>query len=445
MSVEAAHNESWAADGADAEGVAALSGGAVALACLYALVLAVGLLGNALIACALLRQRATRNLLLLNLCASDLLVCGLSGPVSVVIALRPRVSMALVACKAVFFLQGVPVAASTLSLMMLSVDRYASIEHPHLLSQMRQSRRLPVLMNMFVWLVALLASCPILYSRTTTLPGAVCEEVWPTYSLRVSFTLCQVAVVYVVPGLTVAACHHVVGHKLYAVSLVAAAANGDIPLPMPILGRQKEVIIVASLQPDLPSKTMQRHNKEGDGDEADDRRKRSTSRHKSLKSSESGRSKPPLTKQMSRQSLNSRRRLANMLVALVVVFATCWLPYVVLKIYSVDPSADDALIQSLLPFCLLLGHTHSAINPIVYWFLNRQSVNLTAACCGPLWTRNGSHSGSKGNFRFLAAHKDRDRRPSSTNEAALGIFHPRYTVPKPRPRTQPRESSQFYV
>ncbi|XP_039277198.1 cholecystokinin receptor type A isoform X2 [Nilaparvata lugens] len=374
MSVEAAHNESWAADGADAEGVAALSGGAVALACLYALVLAVGLLGNALIACALLRQRATRNLLLLNLCASDLLVCGLSGPVSVVIALRPRVSMALVACKAVFFLQ-----------------------------------------------------------------------VWPTYSLRVSFTLCQVAVVYVVPGLTVAACHHVVGHKLYAVSLVAAAANGDIPLPMPILGRQKEVIIVASLQPDLPSKTMQRHNKEGDGDEADDRRKRSTSRHKSLKSSESGRSKPPLTKQMSRQSLNSRRRLANMLVALVVVFATCWLPYVVLKIYSVDPSADDALIQSLLPFCLLLGHTHSAINPIVYWFLNRQSVNLTAACCGPLWTRNGSHSGSKGNFRFLAAHKDRDRRPSSTNEAALGIFHPRYTVPKPRPRTQPRESSQFYV
>ncbi|RZF44413.1 hypothetical protein LSTR_LSTR016916 [Laodelphax striatellus] len=190
---------------------------------------------------------------------------------------------------------------------------------------------------------------------------------------------------------------------------------------------------------------MQRHNKDGDGDEADDRRKRSSSRHKSLKNSEPGRSKPPLTKQMSRQSLNSRRRLANMLVALVVVFATCWLPYVALKIYSVDPSADDALIQSLLPFCLLLGHTHSAINPIVYWFLNRQSVNLTAVCCGPLWNRNGSHSGSKGNFRFLPAHKDRDRRPSSTNEAALGIFHPRYTVPKPRPRTQPRESSQFYV
>lgn len=41
--------------------------------------------------------------------------------------------------------------------------------------------------------------------------------------------------------------------------------------------------------------------------------------------------RPPLTKQMSRQSLHSRRRLANMLVALVVVFATCWLPYVSLR------------------------------------------------------------------------------------------------------------------
>lgn len=152
--------------------------------------------------------------------------------------------------------------------------------------------------------------------------------------------------------------------------------------------------------------------------------------------------KPPLTKQMSRQSLHSRRRLANMLVALVVVFATCWLPYVILKVYSINPVADTNLIQNLLPFCLLLGHTHSAINPIVYWFLNRQSINLTLFC-GNWLVRSGSHS-DKGNFRFLLT-KDKDRRPSSTNEAALGIFHPRYTVPKPKPKQQPRESSQYYV
>lgn len=71
---------------------------------------------------------------------------------------------------------------------------------------------------------------------------------------RTWFVLSHVTLVYLVPGLTVAACHHAVGHKLYAASLSAAAAAGDIPLPMPILGTRKEVIIVASVQNDAPSK-----------------------------------------------------------------------------------------------------------------------------------------------------------------------------------------------
>ncbi|XP_075214940.1 cholecystokinin receptor type A [Lycorma delicatula] len=360
-------------------------------------------------------------------------------------------------------LQGVPVAASTLSLMMLSLDRYASIEHPHLLSQLRQNRSLHIYMNMIVWFLALLAYSPLLYSRSLVSSNQHCEEIWPSYTMRVSFTLCQVIVVYLVPGLTVAACHHAVGHKLYAASLVAAAANGDIPLPMPILGRPKEVIIVASVQHDVPSKVIHFRNKDdsdeegagggGGGNDVTDFRRGKGSRQQQRNKLQQKTtrtqatinrvpSKPPLTKQMSRQSLHSRRRLANMLVALVVVFATCWLPYVILKVYSIDPDANVNLIQNLLPFCLLLGHTHSAINPIVYWFLNRQSINLTVFC-GHWLMRNGSQS-DKGNFRFLPT-KDKDRRPSSTNEAALGIFHPRYTVPKARPKPQPRESSQYYV
>ncbi|KAG8247507.1 hypothetical protein J6590_059253 [Homalodisca vitripennis] len=179
------------------------------------------------------------------------------------------------------------------------------------------------------------------------------------------------------------------------------------------------------------------------GRQTDPRRKKLPRSPKEARAARSPR-RPPLTKQMSRQSLHSRRRLANMLVALVVVFATCWLPYVSLRIYSVDPTSDSELIQSFLPFCLLLGHTHSAINPIVYWFLNRQSLQTTSCVA---WLRKGSQRDKLGShFRFLGGGGQVDhRRPSSTNEAALGIFHPRYTVPKPRPRPQPRESSQFYA
>lgn len=63
---------------------------------------------------------------------------------------------------------------------------------------------------------------------------------------------------------------------------------------------------------------------------ADPRRKKLPRSPKQARAARSPR-RPPLTKQASRQSLHSRRRLAQMLVALVVVFATCWLPYVTLR------------------------------------------------------------------------------------------------------------------
>lgn len=85
-------------------------------------------------------------------------------------------------------------------------------------------------------------------------------------------------------------------------------------------------------------------------------------------------------KQASRQSLQSRRRLAKLLVALGGVFATCWLPYVVVRVFAELAADGDAVeaVRELLPFVLLLGHTHSAINPVVYWLLNRQTLRWPA-------------------------------------------------------------------
>lgn len=129
---------------------------------------------------------------------------------------------------------------------------------------------------------------------------------------------------------------------------------------------------------------------------------------------------PPLVKQVSRQSLHSRRRLANMLVAMVMVFAICWAPYVCLKIYS-----ETGLIvpETVLPFCLLLGHTHSAINPLVYYLSNRQSLANTFRC-GFHWPWDKD----TGSSIFQRPP------PSSTNEAALGVFHPSFTTKRYQPK-----------
>lgn len=132
------------------------------------------------------------------------------------------------------------------------------------------------------------------------------------------------------------------------------------------------------------------------------------------------RRKPPLVKQISRHSLHSRRRLANMLVAMVVVFAICWAPYVGFKICS---EAGISVSASMLPFCLLLGHTHSAINPLVYYLSNRQSLTISSGC-GLHWPWE----------KHDAISTFRRPPPSSTNEAALGVFHPCYTTKRYQPR-----------
>lgn len=64
-----------------------------------------------------------------------------------------------------------------------------------------------------------------------------------------------------------------------------------------------------------------------------------------------------------------RKKVARMLVALIAVFVVCWLPYNIVSL-SLDLNFNykDARI---LPFTLWFGHVHSAINPLLYWFLNR--------------------------------------------------------------------------
>jgi len=71
-----------------------------------------------------------------------------------------------------------------------------------------------------------------------------------------------------------------------------------------------------------------------------------------------------------RDAINrSRRSVVRLLVTIVVVFVASWLPYNVVSL-RVDLSLDAGEAR-ILPFALWLGHAHSAINPVVYWFFNK--------------------------------------------------------------------------
>lgn len=123
-----------------------------------------------------------------------------------------------------------------------------------------------------------------------------------------------------------------------------------------------------------------------------------------------------------------------MLMSLVVVFAVCWIPYLACSIcieLLPESSSSRAIAIHLFPFALLLGHAHSAFNPVVYWLLNRNFLQkvqraLSFRSCVPIPVKLAQ-------FRMpatAAAAAAMQNRPSSTNEAALGAFHPRYTTPR---------------
>ncbi|UYV71632.1 hypothetical protein LAZ67_8003967 [Cordylochernes scorpioides] len=67
--------------------------------------------------------------------------------------------------------------------------------------------------------------------------------------------------------------------------------------------------------------------------------------------------------------LRTRQRLGRVLMAMTLCFVVCWLPYHLVSFY-VDLTLSPAAV-TLLPFALLLGHAHSAVNPLIYWMMSR--------------------------------------------------------------------------
>lgn len=196
-----------------------------------------------------------------------------------------------------FNLQATPVAASTLSFFLLSLDRYATVKHPRL-AQLRQRRYLHVSLALFSWMTSAIVSVPFLFIYkivaktmiiknvthrpspsplplplpppstallpsglvTTPIPDTqpVAAGEFPNVSISchsdpganpvfVIFILIHTFIVFILPGIGVLLNHYGVRRKLCALSLTARAAHGELPLPMPILRRQTHMVIVTGI------------------------------------------------------------------------------------------------------------------------------------------------------------------------------------------------------
>ena len=102
----------------------------VSLACLvltYTVFMILGGVGNCLVVAAVIRNsslRTARNLFPLNLALSDLLLCVLTMPLTLLEIVTQHWPLSASACKAAGTLQATAVFASTLSIVAIALDRY---------------------------------------------------------------------------------------------------------------------------------------------------------------------------------------------------------------------------------------------------------------------------------------------------------------------------------
>lgn len=78
-------------------------------------------------------------------------------------------------------------------------------------------------------------------------------------------------------------------------------------------------------------------------------------------------------------AIKIRQRMARVLTVTGILTWACWVPYVVCEFYAaLGPDKYSTLLNVLSRCCLLLGLSHSAISPIIYWIVNRDSLTCSA-------------------------------------------------------------------
>lgn len=289
-----------------------------ALIAAYSVLICVGVCGNILVVWVVLRKpamRTARNLFILNLAISDLLLCLITMPLTLMEILTrywPLGDNAF-ACKIIGTSQATSIFVSTFSITAIALDRYQLIVNPTRDSLQRVGA---VLSLAVIWVVSFLLACPIYIFKKLDFPPnttqikeqfqleilAYCIEDWPIEHGRGIYSGVCLLLQYVVPIITVSVAYSQICRKLQYRHVAARA---------------------------------------------------STSR---------------------RRSRDDRRRRTNsLLVAIAVVYCLSWLPLNVFNIIQDFQNLfgeDYHTMMVVYAVCHMAGMSSACSNPLLYGWLN---------------------------------------------------------------------------
>ncbi|KAK3089028.1 hypothetical protein FSP39_000252 [Pinctada imbricata] len=253
------------------------------------------------------------NTYLCNLAIADLSVSLICVPMAVGQALYRVWIYGIFMCKITSFLQGVTVAASIYTISVLSLDRFLAIRHPMVFRRI-SGTGIAIRIIIVIWICSMALMSPLLFVRKI--------ESFPLL-LDQSVNFCVEKWQFETQRQTYDLCLFALVYIVPGV--IICSAYGMIGKE---LWKQDE--------------NLQRKESE-------------------------------TSKGIGKHVMNSRKRVARMLVALAIVFAVCWLPFYVVTLYidfNFHKKNLNPFVQAL-PFAILLGHANSALNPILYFYSSK--------------------------------------------------------------------------
>ncbi|KAL5021023.1 hypothetical protein ScPMuIL_000178, partial [Solemya velum] len=256
-------------------------------------------------------------------------------------------------CKITAFLQGVTVAASVFTIAILSVDRFLAIKHPMLFRRISTPTTAAKLITL-VWILSIGIMTPLLVMRKI--------DVFQFLGKRLTF------------------CHerwpnepmHRQTYDICLFIIVYIIPGTIITLSYGLIGKQLFT----------EDKNLQRTE--------------------SLISTGIG-----------RHVMSGRKRIAKMLIALSLLFAVCWLPYYIVNLYLDFEMNNFQNFLTVLPFTILLGHSNSAFNPILYFY---SSKSFRRVLVRMLYCRD-RRTGHNFQTNFLVQYKKNSERRTQINNS----------------------------
>ncbi|XP_062308071.1 neuropeptide Y receptor Y8b [Osmerus eperlanus] len=289
-------------------------GGTTFLIITYSTMMAVGIIGNASLVFVITRQKEMRNvtnIFIANLSCSDILMCIVNLPTTIVYTLMDRWILGEALCKITNFVQCLSITVSISSLVLIALERHQLIIHPTGWKPVVGHSYLAVAVT---WILASLISVPFLSYTILHTPFNnlsipfnpftdyhICMEEWPSQHNRLAYTTSLLLFQYCLPVLLIVVCYLRIFLRL----------------------RRRRDMVERARDP-------------------------------------------------SQRKIKGSKRINAVLGSIVFVFTLCWLPLVVFNaVFDWKHEAIPVCQHNVLfSACHLTAMASTCVNPVIYGFLN---------------------------------------------------------------------------